>query len=147
MRKNTITSLHFLYILWWRIWRNFCAQCITRCLWMPIPFTFFDNFILLFYLLCCWKLPDPLCAGQHCCCCHLIVMFMCSAMAFTSCQPCRKSVPISITVIAFLIDTFGNWLTFKGRSGTDKLVTEPTFTLNHLRVSSYGPGRKNELID
>lgn len=99
------------------------------------------------YLLCCWKLPDPLCAGQHCCCCHLIVMFMCSAMAFTSCQPCHKSVPISITVIAFLIDTFGNWLTFRGRSGTDKLVTEPTFTLNHLRVSSYGPGRKNELID
>lgn len=76
MRENSITSLHFLYILWWRIWRNFCAQCITCCLWTPILFMFLTISSWYFYLLCCWKLPAPLCAGQHCCCCPLLVIFM-----------------------------------------------------------------------
>lgn len=33
-------------------------------------------------LLCCWKLPGPLCAGQHTVCCrrHLLVIFKCTAM-------------------------------------------------------------------
>ena len=81
-KNNPDQKCHFLYTLWWRIW---------ELLYSTHGFLSLDahsSYVLLTIsswsscLVCCWRLPGPLCAGQHtvCCCCHLLVIFNCSAM-------------------------------------------------------------------
>lgn len=76
-------------------------------------------------LLCRWRRPGPLCAGQHTVCCSVTCLSSLRAVpqAFTSCQPCRCAVRTNIPVVTFLMDAFGNWLTFHFRFKPCKNVT------------------------
>ena len=91
-----------------------CVQCIT----CSLNTHFFSGLLTISSRSscrpCCWRLPGPLCAGRHTVCCFVTCLSsLCAApQAFTSCQPCRCSVRTHIPVVTFLMDAFGNWLTF-----------------------------------
>lgn len=65
-KRNSITSLHCLYIVCWRFLEKSHALCITFCLWMPFLLCAFNNFILIFLssllLEAAWL---PLCCSIH----------------------------------------------------------------------------------
>lgn len=77
-------------------------------------FYMFDNFILIFLIYLLLEAPQLtlLVSTQPAASVTCLSSSYTVPWAFTSCQSCHYSIPVSIKGVTFLIDTFRNWLTF-----------------------------------